>query len=77
MTAFVDPLSNFLIELEAAANYYNVLPYEGGLLDQPQYILDAFKIIRRSDNIYQIKKAEKDKKAAELEARKTAQKRKL
>lgn len=70
MTSFWDQFVGALIDLERSASEYNVLPYQGGLLDQPQYIIDAFKIIRINDAMYQREKMERDKSEAKASAAK-------
>lgn len=51
-----------LMDLEDSANIYGVLPFEGGMLDQPEFIVEAFKIIRHSKAMYQEDWDEKQKK---------------
>jgi len=50
-----------LISLENFSTEYGVLPYPGGLLDQPQFIIEAFKIIRDSIGKYKTDKLQRDK----------------
>lgn len=45
-TAFIDEVLGQFIELESTCKEYKVLPYPGGVLDQPNIILDAFSVIR-------------------------------
>jgi len=42
-----------LLTLEAAARQYHTLPYAGGLLDQPNCLIDAFDIIASERNQYE------------------------
>ena len=46
ITGFVDFEIGTLIDLENACNTYHVLPYSGGLLDQPLLLLEAFGLVR-------------------------------
>ena len=52
-TAMMDPYLVFLIEAEQAAREYNVLPYDGGLWDQPRALLNIFSAIRTERNHYE------------------------
>jgi hypothetical protein len=47
-----------LIDLEDSCFSYHCLPYEGGLLDQPLYLIEAFNVIRSEKNKYDNKKFE-------------------
>jgi len=47
-----EPWLNMLIGLESTCSEYHVLPYEGGLFEQPQYIFDSFNAIRAARNEY-------------------------
>lgn len=52
-----------IIALEAACREYHVLPYAGGVEDQPTGLLQAFDVIRETQNEYQrIKWAEDEAK---------------
>lgn len=52
-TALVDPWVDWLLELENAAQTYHVLPYPGALLDQPAWVLEAFRTIREVKNVFE------------------------
>lgn len=54
---------NDLAEWESAASKYNSLPFKGGFLDQPLFVIEAFNVIRAADNLYNSKKMENMKKA--------------
>lgn len=58
VTAFGDPELDWLIRLETRAQEYGVLPYDGGQLDQPLYVLEAFDIITIARALFQIKREE-------------------
>ena len=45
-TAFVDMEMGTMIDMESACAAYNQLPYDGGFLDQPIRLMEAFDIIR-------------------------------
>ena len=47
-----EPYLSLLITLESACSDYQVLPYPGGLMNQPQFIYDAFQCIRVGRNEY-------------------------
>lgn len=57
--AFVDFEVGTLVDLEDACNNYHVLPYNGGLLDQPQLLLEVFNVVRAEKERYKSAKAEK------------------
>ena len=65
MTGFVDFEIGTLIDLENACNNYHVLPYGGGLLDQPQLLLEAFNLVRSEINRYEKVRYDKMAKAAD------------
>ena len=48
--------SEFYVSLETAASKYHVLPYEGGYMDQPLYITEAFDVARSAEARYNNKK---------------------
>lgn len=54
-------LDNF-VTLESAASEYNTLPYEGGYLDQPLFIMDAFNAVRIARTQYERAQNEKFKR---------------
>jgi len=59
ITAFIDSSLAYHIDLESACKEYRVLPYEGSLLDQPQFLLDIFGVIRQERNRYERVRADK------------------
>lgn len=59
ITAFIDPSLAYYIDLESACKEYRSLPYEGSLLDQPQFLLDTFAVIRQERNRYEKVRADK------------------
>jgi len=59
ITAFIDPSLAYYIDLESACKEYKNLPFEGGIFDQPQYILDVFSTIRQERNRYEKVRADK------------------
>jgi hypothetical protein len=44
--------------LESACFNYHCLPYDGGIFDQPLYLMEAFNIIRSTKNRYENKNIE-------------------
>ena len=68
VTAFGDPDLDWLIKLETRAQEYGVLPYEGGQLDQPLYILQAFDMISIARALFQIKREEVANKIQEKQS---------
>jgi len=52
-TAMVDPYHVYLMEAEQASREYHVLPFDGGLWDQPLALLRSFTIIRSERNQYE------------------------
>jgi len=62
-TSMMDPYLVFLIEAEQAAREYHIMPYAGGLWDQPRALLSVFSSIRIERNHYERIRFEKlDKK---------------
>jgi hypothetical protein len=58
-TAMMDRYHLFLMEAEQASREYHVLPFDGGLWDQPLTLLRAFSIIRSERNQYERIRMEK------------------
>jgi hypothetical protein len=56
LTGIADPDIVALIELEAECTKYQVMPYAGGLQDQPTPILEAFSAVREAENEFNIKR---------------------
>lgn len=59
LTAYVDFELGELVDLEDSCHNYHCLPYDGGLFDQPIYLLQAFNVIRGEKNKYEKIKADK------------------
>lgn len=53
ITSLIDPYSLYVIEAEQACRDYQVLPYDGGLWDQPNVLIEAFSIIRMERNHFE------------------------
>lgn len=49
VTAMYDTSADY-IGMEQAARDYHTLPYDGGLLDQPKMLMDAFRIVASERN---------------------------
>ena len=64
-----DPFHEWLVSLETAASKYHVLPFAGGYLDQPEFIIDAFDAIRAAEAKYQNMQLSKMKKASSKQGR--------
>jgi len=63
VTGITDPWSNWVLGLESAAKRYSVLPYAGGWLDQPLWVIESFEEIAVTTNIFERKRmAEIEKK---------------
>jgi hypothetical protein len=56
VSGLVDFELGTMIDLEDACHTYHVLPYSGGLFDQPLYIMEAFQTIRGTKNKYEAEK---------------------
>lgn len=52
-TSLVDPYYAFMLEAEASCREYKVLPYDGGLWDQPLALIQAFETIRTERNHFE------------------------
>lgn len=68
LTAFHSDLASMLIEAEIAADQYGSLPYSGGYFEQPQFVLEAFKIIRVANSMYFESKKKRDRAKAAAKA---------
>ena len=51
-TSIIDPMINKFLQWENQCEKYHVLPFAGGLLDQPSLILQIFATIRATVNQY-------------------------
>lgn len=71
--AFSDLELGSLIDLEDSCHSYRCLPYEGGLFDQPNYIMEAFNIIRATKNKYNNAKMDEALKKSASQAPTNAQ----
>lgn len=47
------PQLDHLVSLESAASQYNQLPYDGGYLDQPIFVIQAFDAVRSARSEYE------------------------
>lgn len=63
-TALVDPWINWLIDLEAACTAYNTLPYPGGWLDQPLWVIEIFNEIRSVKNQFEASRMDEISKSS-------------
>lgn len=66
--AYFDHDIDTYVRLESAASAYNALPYEGGYLQQPNIILEAFDVIRGTRAQFEHKlhqKARREEKKAQ------------
>jgi len=61
--SLMDDWCGYWIEVEASCSEYNVLPFEGGLLDQPQLVIEIFSSIRKGRNSYYIWRSKEDQVA--------------
>jgi len=61
-TSLVDPHHNFLLEMEFSCREYKVLPFEGGLLDQPLVLMEVFRVIQSEKASYERARMSKMKK---------------
>jgi hypothetical protein len=64
-TSLVDWQTRQLLEIESGCKEYHALPYEGGLMDQPVWLLEAFDIIRSERNAFERIRIEDYKKSAD------------
>ena len=58
---FVDSFSNWVVELESDVATYHAMPSGGGVLDEPEWLLEAFRAVRKASGDYYLWR---DKKAA-------------
>lgn len=58
---FVDGFSASVVSIESDASSYHVLPHGGGLLDQPAWLLDAMRAVRKASGDYYLWRAERRK----------------
>ncbi len=64
--SFVDAFSAQIVKLEASSREYRVLPEPGGLLDQKEWIMDAYAAVRiaRDDYyLWKMKRSQGSRKA--------------
>ena len=52
-TSMIETYMMYLMEAEQAAREYHLMPYSGGLWDQPQALLQVFSAIRVERNQYE------------------------
>lgn len=62
---FIDAFSAAIVSLESDASSYHALPHAGGLLDQPAWLLDAMRAVRKAQGDYYLWRAEKRKRVSE------------
>lgn len=63
VTSITDPWTNWLIGTEAACKRYGCLPFAGGWLDQPLWVIDVFDEIASTHVLFEKKRmAELNKK---------------
>lgn len=51
---FVDPLSIYVVELESDVSIYHTMPKGGGILDEPDWLMEAFRSVRKANGDYYI-----------------------
>lgn len=49
---FVDDFSGWVVGLESDVSTYHVMPSGGGILDEPEWLLDAFRTVRKATGDY-------------------------
>jgi hypothetical protein len=59
---FVDDFSSSIVALESDASQYHVLPSGGGIFNEPEYLMEAFRSVRAATGDYYIWRARKDAK---------------
>jgi hypothetical protein len=63
VTGITDSWTNWLLGMEAACKRYGTLPFAGGWLDQPLWVIDIFEEITSTQVIFERKRmAEQAKK---------------
>ena len=60
---------SFILDLYARCRSNNALPYAGGILNQPAWIMDLFEVIDNVKASYRKEKGEAERVQAELEAK--------
>jgi hypothetical protein len=63
-----DPEAVRIVEMAALCEAYHVLPYAGGLYQQPAYIVECLKLVQEAKAV----RAKMDKLRADSEAQKVA-----
>lgn len=56
---FIDEFTASVIQLESDVAVYHVLPRGGGMFDEPEYLIDAFRTVRKANGDYYIWKHRK------------------
>jgi len=56
---WIDEFTASVIQLESDASVYHVLPRGGGIFDEPEYLIDAFRTVRKANGDYYIWKHRK------------------
>ena len=64
VTGITDPWTNWLINMESACKRYGTLPFIGGWLDQPLWVIDIFEEISNTQVLFEKRQMEEiDKKS--------------
>lgn len=50
--SFINQLHSWIARLESTCTAYHVLPYPGGLVAQPLWLIEGFEVIRRARDDY-------------------------
>ena len=59
---FIDEFAAWIVQLESDASTYHVLPSGGGVFDEEQWLMDAFRMVRKARGDYYLwKHAKKGK----------------
>jgi hypothetical protein len=60
----------YILDLYSRCRANRALPYAGGILEQPAWIMDLFEVVDNIKAEYHEKQAQKERLEAELEAKK-------
>lgn len=69
-TAFIDEEALYMLETEQSCREYHVLPFEGGMWNQPKKLIHYFTHIRTVRNEYERQRMEQIKKESKSSNRK-------
>jgi len=50
--SFINQFHSWIARLESTCSAYHVLPYPGGLVSQPVWMIEGFEVIRRARDDY-------------------------